>query len=370
MRGPSKVSDDALTVVQDVCAVGVGIPAAVVPGINSNRTMQEMLALANEMAHRIAWDTRDWQFFRSAVTYSGNGTTTDFLLPADYKRMLLSTNVWRSTSTLAPMRFIPDSDAWLQRRLHGYADPRGEWTIIGNRIRLRRSDRPAAHHPRSGQLGYATLYPIGALARDAIGLPMVMLDQSHVTGLGDVRSKPHRESRLLGSGCRSQPAALGVHDLVQHRRQGARHGGQHVVGVSDPPPDAGVGHVCGQSCDQSRILAAGPGDHDNAGDGDFSLSHKNCIALARTGGASLGDTFQNDNDVFGLDERVLKLGMIYQWKAQKGSPYAEDLGSYNDALDRIAGADSPAPIIVGRRPISAAYNASYPFPIDPGMVPL
>ena len=38
--------------------------------------------------------------------------------------------------------------------------------------------------------------------------------------------------------------------------------------------------------------------------------------------------------------------MIWQWKANKGSPYAEDMGTYSDALVMIAGADSPAPIIM------------------------
>ena len=81
----------------------------------------------------------------------------------------------------------------------------------------------------------------------------------------------------------------------------------------------------------------------------FAYLHKNCVALA-SGGVS--DVFQNDDDRFALDERVLKLGMIWQWKAQKGSPYAEDMGTYGDALTNAMGHDSPGPIIVGRgRPI-------------------
>ena len=36
-----------------------------------------------------------------------------------------------------------------------------------------------------------------------------------------------------------------------------------------------------------------------------------------------------------IDERLLKLGMIWQWKANKGSPYAEDMGTYSDALVMI-----------------------------------
>ena len=75
----------------------------------------------------------------------------------------------------------------------------------------------------------------------------------------------------------------------------------------------------------------------------FAYLDKNCIRL-QSGGYS--DVFTNDADEFRISERLLKLGMIWQWKANKGSPYAEDMGTYSDALAMIAGADSPAPIIV------------------------
>jgi hypothetical protein len=55
--------------------------------------------------------------------------------------------------------------------------------------------------------------------------------------------------------------------------------------------------------------------------------------------------------------------MIWQWKAQKGSPYAEDMGTYYDALNYAMGKDSPSPIILGRLPMSAAVNSSYPWPV-------
>ena len=86
--------------------------------------------------------------------------------------------------------------------------------------------------------------------------------------------------------------------------------------------------------------------------------HKNCVTLASGG---IGDSFLSDSDSFALDERVLKLALIWQWKAQKGSAYQEDLGTYEDALAMIAGHDSPAPILIGR---TAASNAqvAYPWP--------
>ena len=57
-----------------------------------------------------------------------------------------------------------------------------------------------------------------------------------------------------------------------------------------------------------------------------------------------------DDDTFRLDERLLKLGMIYDWKMKKGSPYAEDMGTYSDAIANAMGRDKPSPIIIGGRP--------------------
>ena len=71
-----------------------------------------MLSLANEMAQRIAYDNRDWTCVKETRRRDriGDGVSTAFDLPADYKRMLLTSNVWRSTQTQSPMRFIPDTE--------------------------------------------------------------------------------------------------------------------------------------------------------------------------------------------------------------------------------------------------------------------
>jgi len=124
-----------LTVVNDVCAaVGVHQTTSVVANINANRTMFEMLALANEMAARIAGDMRDWTMLRKQTTLTGTGVlvgnvmtgTEAFPLPADYLRMLTNSHVWRSTSTLQPMQFVPNTDEWLQRRSANWSHAWGE----------------------------------------------------------------------------------------------------------------------------------------------------------------------------------------------------------------------------------------------------
>lgn len=229
-----------LSVVQGVCpVVGVNMPTSVFSNITSNRTMQEMLALANEMAQRIAYDTRDWTLLRKVAQFIGDGTTTAFTLPADYKRMLLTSNMWRSTNTITPMRFIPDTDEWYQRRARGIYDCYGEWTMMG----------------------------------------------------GEVNIQPPMSSTITA---------------------------------------------------YTTYLA------------------KNCISLSSGG---LGDSFLADTDSFALNERVLKLGMIWQWKAQKGSAYNEDMGTYSDALAYVMSKDQPAPILINRRPMSVAARTAYPFPV-------
>jgi hypothetical protein len=229
-----------LSVVKDVCAAnGILLPTSLFSNITGNRTAQELLSLANEMAQRIAYDTRGWTKLKKMATFTGDGVSIGFNLPANYKRMLLTANVWRSTSALQPMMFIPDTDQWIQRRALNRISAWGEWTIIG---------------------GQMLIWPV------------------------------------MG------------------------------VGVT----------------------------------ATFAYLDKNCIALASGG---FGDSFMADGDSFALDERLLKLGMIWQWKAQKGAAYAEDMGTYGDALTIAMGADSPAPILIGRGPSSRAIKTAYPWPV-------
>ena len=59
--------------------------------------------------------------------------------------------------------------------------------------------------------------------------------------------------------------------------------------------------------------------------------------------------FTLDTDSFVLDERVLRLGMIWQWRANKGLPYSEDLANYEDALAVASGSDRGSNIITVRQ---------------------
>jgi hypothetical protein len=72
-------------------------------------------------------------------------------------------------------------------------------------------------------------------------------------------------------------------------------------------------------------------------------------------------TFTADDDVFRLDERVLKLGMIWQWKCNKGRAYSEDMATFEDAMAVSAGADKGSNILtVGRG--RTRYDTDFAFP--------
>jgi hypothetical protein len=224
-----------LSVVKDVCqVVGVQQPTSVYANIIGNRTMQEMAALATEMAQRIAWDSgKDWTILKKVATLIGDGVSDGFDLPANYKRMLLTSEVWGPTSTQQPMTYIVDTNEWVRRRNQSWVDALGEWTMLGGQI---------------------VIQPI------------------------------------MGAGSSAT----------------------------------------------------------------FGYLNKDCITLASGG---VGDTFMADGDNFILGDRLLKLGMIWQWKANKGSPYAEDLATYNDALNVAMGSEKPAPIIIGQQ---SFRDAAYP----------
>ena len=235
-----------LSVVKDVCmVVGVNPPTSLFAATVDPRTQAELLALANEMAQRIAYDTREWTVLKKFASFPGNGVATAFDMPVDYKRMLLTSQVRKGSAPRQPMLHVADTDEWLTRRMENANNsPNGEWTLIGTQMHV---------------------FP-----------------------------------------------ALAAGDTIR-----------------------------------------------------FAYLDKNCIKLSVVPpvGSPYSPTFVNDDDTPRIDERLLKLGMIWQWKANKGSPYAEDLGTYGDAIQTAMGADKPAPIIVDSKSISASVQIAYPWPV-------
>jgi hypothetical protein len=71
--------------------------------------------------------------------------------------------------------------------------------------------------------------------------------------------------------------------------------------------------------------------------------------------------FTQDTDTFVLNDRLLKLGLIWYWKQQKGQPYAEDLETYQTALSQLIGADKGSNLLeVGTRRLPADVSMAYP----------
>jgi hypothetical protein len=226
------------SVIRDVCAfVGVRPPnGSVFVTPEQDRTAWEFVNLANEMAQRIAYDTRDWQMLREPCEFTGDGTTASFPLPANWQRMLKTAQVRSTTHPLSPLTYISDPDQWLRNEMNtGFVSALGSWTIFGNAMHF-------------------------------------------------------------------------------------------------APPLAAAEKV------------------------KFYYLRNTCVKL-NSGG--FGDRFLNDADTFVLPERLLKLGMIWQWKAYKGGTYAEDIANYEDALAMIAGSDKPSPILIGRQTLNTDASVAY-----------
>lgn len=90
------------------------------------------------------------------------------------------------------------------------------------------------------------------------------------------------------------------------------------------------------------------------------------LIVEPTGGGANITEFMNDTDSTRLNEQTLKLGMIWQWKAYKGLPYAEDMANYEDSLAIDVAKDrGPREIVVGRPRMNGDYEYAWPRSIVP-----
>ena len=72
--------------------------------------------------------------------------------------------------------------------------------------------------------------------------------------------------------------------------------------------------------------------------------------------------FTADDDTFRLDERVLKLALIYRWKQGHQQDYAEEMSDYENALSERVGGDKCSNMFAvgGRR--GTVFDASIAYP--------
>jgi hypothetical protein len=89
---------------------------------------------------------------------------------------------------------------------------------------------------------------------------------------------------------------------------------------------------------------------------------RNTIVRPSTG--ALKATFTADDDSFVLPERLIKLALIWRWRAQKRYEYAEDLRNYEIALsEEIARDKGSRTLVVGLTRIPVGAMPAYPGPL-------
>jgi hypothetical protein len=91
----------------------------------------------------------------------------------------------------------------------------------------------------------------------------------------------------------------------------------------------------------------------------FFYVSKNAVLDAD--GTTKKPAFTKDEDTYLLDERVLKLGIIYKWRAQKRLEYAQDFSNYEQALMQASGHDKGARITKGANRASMGAYTAYPW---------
>ena len=227
-----------LRVIQDAALkLGFAVPSVVFS--ETTRTAVELQEAVNEAAQGVV-DDYDWQALKKFGSVTGDGSATDFALPADFARMLKKGQIYPSDEPTQPVALLTDADQWLQLDVQAIQTVTRRAIIMENRLHV----KPALPNLVTAQFAYI----------------------------------------------------------------------------------------------------------------------KNLIVLAAGDTAPTKTAFTADADSFALDERVLKLSLIWRWKAAKGRPYAEDRLAYDGVIDSKAGTDKGARVLrVGKPRHSADARIAYPW---------
>lgn len=221
--------------------IGITVPSVLFTA--TDRTSVEMQALVNDCARAIA-DDYDWQRFRKVATITGDGATTTFDLPTDFRRMVKTAQLWPSDEPNSPLIHIQDSNEWLREEVQDFQTITDRWTLYGGQVHI----KPA---PTSG----------------------VTIKYFYISSL---------------------------------------------------------------------------------------------LVLATGGSVPTKAEFTEDTDTLAVDERLLQLSIIWRWKAQKGRPYAEDMGDYTRSIEQVAANDKGARILkVGRPRLPGDVRLAWPGVITP-----
>lgn len=203
----------------------------------------ELALAANEAAEAILGGY-DWQKLRTLATFTGDGATEAFSMPADYKRMLKKAKVHSTTWQNALFVAATDEDDWLYTKDIGITGTPGKYIILG------------------GQFQIFPAMPVGETARF------------------------------------------------------------------------------------------------------YYISN---LTISASGSTTLTKTaFTADSDGFFIDEKLLRLGIVWRWRANKRMEYAEDLSNFEIAMAEEYGSDKGSKILhVGRVRVPASVDIAYPGTITP-----
>ncbi|WP_152522343.1 phage adaptor protein [Sphingobium sp. HDIP04] len=95
----------------------------------------EIADWTNEVAQDIA-KYQDWQALQSVATITGDGSTEEFDLPADYDRMLVYSDVQDLEAWCWGYRAFDDINQFLYHQARGFGPWPGGWIIYGNKLRF------------------------------------------------------------------------------------------------------------------------------------------------------------------------------------------------------------------------------------------
>lgn len=83
-------------------------------------------------------------------------------------------------------------------------------------------------------------------------------------------------------------------------------------------------------------------------------------------GASAQTNFESDTDTFDLPERLITLGVVWRWRAQKRREYAEDLRNFEIALAEETATDKGSRVlVVGQQRIPVDAELAHPAIVVP-----
>lgn len=86
--------------------------------------------------------------------------------------------------------------------------------------------------------------------------------------------------------------------------------------------------------------------------------------IVRQSGGALATSFTADTDSFVLNERLLELGVIWQWKARKGVPAEDHEENYNRALyDAMTRDKGAKPVISGNPRHYRGVKTAFPYKV-------